>query len=144
MEKMMSGKFNYNDYLKQLKMIKRMGSLGGIMKLIPGMNKMTKDMDLDDKQLVFVEAIISSMTKQERKDPSLIASSSSRRRRIASGSGRSVTEVNRLIQTLQQTTGAMKRMQGMDPNKVNMKDPMSMFNQPTKKKSAKKKKRWRY
>lgn len=147
MEKMMSGKFNYNDYLKQMKMIKRMGSLGGIMKLIPGMNNAMKNVDVDDKQLVFVEAIISSMTKNERKDPKLIAQSSSRRRRIANGSGRSVAEVNRLIKTLDQTASTMKRMQNIDPNTVNPNNPMAalrQMQQPTKKKKKGKTKRWRY
>ncbi len=146
-EKMMSGKFNYNDYAKQLKMIKRMGSLGGIMKLIPGMGKMMKGVDLDDKQTVFIEAIISSMTKEERKNPHLIASSSSRRRRVANGSGRSVSEVNKLIKNIEQMSGTMKRMQGMDPNQMQNMNPMQMMNQmqqPQKKKSSKKVKRWRY
>jgi signal recognition particle subunit SRP54 len=147
MEKMMSGKFNYNDYLKQLKMVKKMGSLGGLMNMIPGMSKMTKGVDVDEKQLVYVEAMISSMTKEERKNPKLISGSSSRRRRVASGSGRKVSDVNRLIQTLEQTTSAMKRMSQMDPSKMNTSDPMSMLrNQPVKKKKGKgkNKKRFRY
>ena len=146
MEKMMSGKFNYNDYLKQMIMVKRMGSLSGVMKLIPGMNKMVGKQDIDDKQLVFVEAIISSMTKAERKNPRLIARSSSRRRRIADGSGRKVSEVNRLITTLDQTAGAMKRMQGMDPSKIDPNNPLASMKmgQPGKKNKGPKKKRWRY
>lgn len=140
MEKMMSGKFNYNDYLKQLKMIKRMGSLGGIMKLIPGANKMMKNANIDDKQLVFVEAIIGSMSKAERKDPNLIKRSSSRRRRIAEGSGRSVAEVNKIIQSLDQQTQAMKRMSSIDPNSIDPNNPMKAMNQmqqPTKQKKGK-------
>ncbi len=148
MEKMMSGKFNYNDYIKQLKMIKRMGSLGGIMKLIPGMGKALKGQDIDEKQLVYIEAIISSMTKKERKDPTLISRSSSRRRRVAEGSGRSVSEVNRLIQTLDQQKAMMKRMGSMDPSTMNTKDPMAAMRamqQPGKKiKKGKKKKRLRF
>ena len=147
MEKMMSGKFNYNDYLKQLKMIKRMGSLGGIMKLIPGMGKMMKGVDVDEKQTVYIEAMISSMTKQERKNPKLIASSSSRRRRVANGSGRKVSEVNRLIQTLEQTASAMKRMQNMDPSKINPNNPLQGLNPgPSKQKKGKgkNKRRFRY
>lgn len=144
-EKMMSGKFNYDDYLKQLKMIKRMGSLGGIMKLIPGMGKAMKDVDIDDKQTVFIEAIISSMTKKERKNPKLIAQSSSRRKRIAEGSGRKVSEVNKLIQNLDQMASTFKRMQGMDPEKMANMNPMQMMQQTQpKKKSGTKKKRWRY
>jgi len=124
MEKMMSGSFNYNDFIKQMKWIKRMGSLGGIMKLIPGMNKMTKNMDIDDKQLVQVEAIIQSMTKAERKNPKLIEQSSSRRRRIASGCGKRVSDVNRVIESLNQQTKMMKQMSKMDPNKINPNNPM--------------------
>ncbi|TVP95109.1 MAG: signal recognition particle protein [Acholeplasmatales bacterium] len=119
MEKMMSGHYNYNDFRKQLRMVKRMGSLGGLMKLIPGMGKMMKQVDVDDKQLVFVEAIISSMTEKERKKPDLIKQSSSRRRRIASGAGRSVAEVNRLIQSLEQQMQAFKKMSTMDPATMN-------------------------
>lgn len=147
MEKMMSGKFNYNDFIKQLKMIKRMGSLGGIMKLIPGMGKAMKGANVDDKQLVFIEAIISSMTKAERKNTKLIAQSSSRRRRVASGSGRSVSEVNKLIQSLDQQKVMMKRMGNMDPSKINPNNPMAaMQGAPVKQKKGKGKgrKRFRY
>ncbi|MFH5881585.1 MAG: signal recognition particle protein [Candidatus Izemoplasmataceae bacterium] len=144
MEKMMSGKFNYNDFIKQLKMIKRMGSLGGILKLIPGAGKMMKNANVDDKQLVFIEAIIGSMTKKERKDPNLIKRSSSRRRRVAEGSGRSVAEVNKLIQSLDQQTQAMKRMSSMDPNSIDPNNPLKSMNQmqqPTKQKKGKGKNR---
>jgi len=145
MEKMMSGKFNYNDYIKQLKMIKRMGSLGGILKLIPGMGKALKGQNIDEKQLVYVEAIISSMTKAERKNPKLISSSSSRRKRVARGSGRSVSEVNRLIQSLDQQAQMMKRMQGMDPSKMNPNNPLgSLSQQPMKAKKGKGKNKRRY
>jgi len=146
MEKMMSGKFNYNDFLKQLKMIKKMGSLGGVMKLIPGMNKAMKGANVDDKQLVYVEAIIGSMTKAERKNTNLIAQSSSRRRRVASGSGRSVSEINRLIQSLDQQASVMKKMGSMDPSKMNSASAMGAMNQmPQKKKGkGKNKKRFRY
>lgn len=137
MEKMMSGSFNYNDFIKQMKWIKRMGSLGGIMKLIPGMNKMTKNMDIDDKQLVQVEAIIQSMTKAERKNPKLIEQSSSRRRRIASGCGKRVSDVNRVIESLNQQTKMMKQMSKMDPNKINPNNPMGSLPTNTGKKQKK-------
>ncbi len=147
MEKMMSGRFNYNDYLKQLRMIKKMGSLGGIMKMMPGVNKMMKGVNVDDKQTDYIEAIISSMTKAERKDPKLISQSSNRRRRIANGSGRKVNEVNRLIQTLDQTKNAMKRMGNMDPSKIDPNNPLAgLQNTPVKqnKGKGKNKKRFRY
>ncbi len=147
MEKMMSGKFNYNDFLKQLKMIKRMGSLGGIMKLVPGMNKALKGANVDEKQTAYVEAIIRSMTNGERKNPKLIAQSSSRRKRTANGSGRSVTEVNKLIQSLEQQSIMMKRMSTMDPSKINPANPLGAIqNTPIKQKKGKgkNKKRFRY
>lgn len=145
MEKMMSGHFNYDDYIKQLKMIKRMGSLGGILKLIPGMGRALKGQDIDEKQLVYVEAMISSMTKEERKNPKLLDRSSSRRRRIANGSGRSVSDVNRLIQSLEQQTKMMKQFSQMDPSKINPANPMaSMPQQRPKKKKGKGKNKRRY
>ncbi|MEC9485119.1 MAG: signal recognition particle protein [Candidatus Izemoplasma sp.] len=145
MEKMMSGNFNYNDYIKQLKMIKRMGSLGGILKLIPGVGKALKNQDIDEKQLVYVEAMISSMTKQERKQPRLIEKSSSRRRRIAKGSGRKVSDVNRLIQTMQQQSKMMKQMKNMDPSQINPNNPLgSMPKQKAKKGKGKGKGRFRF
>ena len=138
MEKMMSGKYNYNDFLKQLKMIRRMGSLGGLMKLIPGVNKMMKNADIDEKQLVYIEAIISSMTRAERKNPDLIKRSSSRRRRIAEGSGRRVADVNKLIQNLEQQTAMFKQMSKMDPNQMDPKNPMKNMSLPQQPRKAKK------
>ncbi len=147
MEKMMSGKFNYNDYIKQLKMIKKMGSLGGILKLIPGVGKALKGQDIDEKQLVYIEAMISSMTKEERKNPKLISQSSARRRRVASGSGKRVSDVNRLIQTMEQQATMMKRMGGMDPSKMNPNNPfggMAAPKQKAKKGKGKNRSRFRY
>ncbi|MDD3129934.1 MAG: signal recognition particle protein, partial [Candidatus Izemoplasmatales bacterium] len=118
MEKMMSGKFNYNDLLKQMKMIKRMGKFSGILKMLPGMSQMADVDKIDDKQLVYIEAIISSMTKDERRDPELLNRSSSRRNRIANGSGRSTTEINRLISMLEKQTKMMRRMAGMNPSNI--------------------------
>ncbi|MDC7244131.1 MAG: signal recognition particle protein [Sphaerochaetaceae bacterium] len=118
MEKMMSGKFNYNDLLKQMKMIKRMGKFSGLLKMMPGMSQMANMDKVDDKQLIYIEAIVSSMTKDERKNPLLVERSSSRRNRIARGSGRSTTEVNRLIQTLDKQKKMMKRFQNMSPERL--------------------------
>jgi signal recognition particle subunit SRP54 len=129
MEKMMSGNFNYNDLLKQMKMIKRMGKFSGILKMLPGMSQMA-DMDkVDDKQLVYIEAIISSMTKEERKHPELLNRSSSRRNRVSRGSGRSTTEVNRLISMLEKQTKLMRQMSGLKPSTVeNMSQNMTQGN----------------
>ncbi len=145
MEKMMSGKYNYNDFLKQLKMLKRMGSLGGMMKLIPGMNKAMKGANIDEKQTVYIKAIIQSMTKAERKNPKLISRSSSRRRRVAKGSGRSVSDVNKLIQSLEQQTQMMKKMSSMDPSKMNSANTLgAMRNTKTKQKKGKGKNKSRF
>lgn len=141
MEKMMSGNFNYNDLLKQMKMIKRMGKFSGILKMLPGMGQLA-DMDkVDDKQLVYIEAIISSMTKEERKDPDLLNRSSSRRNRVARGSGRSSTEVNRLISMLEKQSKLMRRMAGMNPgNMENMTSNMATGNFQPKQSRAERRK----
>lgn len=118
MEKMMSGKFNYNDLLKQMKMIKRMGKFSGLLKMLPGMSSMANIDQIDDRQLVYIEAIINSMTEAERRHPELIELSSSRRNRIARGSGRSTTDVNRLISTLDKQMKMIKRMQNFNPESV--------------------------
>ena len=106
------------------------------MKLVPGMGKALKGQEIDEKQLVYIEAIISSMTKEERKNPSLIQKSSSRRKRIASGSGRKVSDVNRLIQTMEQQSQMMKRMGNMDPSSINPANPLASM--PTTKQKQKK------
>ncbi len=145
MEKMISGKYNYNDYLKQLNMVNKMGSLGGMMKLVPGMNKALKGQTIDEKQTVYIKALILSMTKAERKNPKLIERSSSRRRRIARGSGRSVSDVNRLIQSLQQQVQMMKRMGSMDPKEMTSANALkAMQNTKTKTKKGKGKNRSRF
>ncbi len=118
MEKMMSGKYNFNDLLKQMKMIKRMGKFSGLLKMMPGMNSMTNIDKIDDKQLVYIEAIINSMTKSERAKPELIKRSSSRRNRVARGSGRSTTEINRLISTLDKQKKMMNQLQNINPDRM--------------------------
>lgn len=118
-DKLMSNTFNYNDLLKQFKMIKKMGSLSKIMGFIPGISKMKNAVkNVDDKQIVYMEAIISSMTDQERKNPILIDSSAKRRARVAKGSGRSVSEVNRLRQSLEMQKNMAKQMGNMDESQL--------------------------
>lgn len=113
-EKMMSSSFNYNDMLKQFKMIKRMGSLSKILGFLPGMGQMKQVMNqVDDKAFDKIEAIIFSMTEKERKNPELIEKDYKRRERIAKGSGRSIQEVNKLRQSLQQMKQSMKQMKNM-------------------------------
>ena len=118
MEKMMNGTFDYNDLLKQIKMINRMGRLSGLLKLIPGMGQLSQLQNIDDDSLDFVKVIINSMTKEERRNPELIEYSSSRKRRIAQGSGRSVSDVNKLEQMLEKQKKAFKMMAGMDESKL--------------------------
>lgn len=113
-EKMASNKFNYNDLLKQFKMIKRMGSISKIFGFLPGLGKIKEAVkNVDDRAFDFMEAIISSMTEEERRNPDLIDSSSKRRERIAKGSGRSIQEVNRLRNSLDTMKKTMKQMNGM-------------------------------
>src|SRR5699024_8242343 len=96
-EKMRTMSFTFDDFLEQMGQVKEMGPLEDVLSMIPGANKMKglKNAQLDDKQLVHIEAIIQSMTKQERQDPSLM--NANRKKRIAKGSGTNVSQVNRLL-----------------------------------------------
>ncbi|QSJ15911.1 signal recognition particle protein [Nostoc sp. UHCC 0702] len=110
-EKILSAKFDFTDFLKQLRLLKNMGSLGGIMKMIPGMNKLSDDqLKQGETQLKRCEAMINSMTRQERHDPDLLASSPSRRRRIASGSGYKESDVSKLVADFQKMRSLMQQM----------------------------------
>ncbi len=110
-EKILSAKFDFTDFLKQMRLLKNMGSLGGIMKMIPGMNKLTDDqLKQGETQLKRCEAMINSMTNQERRDPDLLSSSPSRRRRIASGSGYKEPDVSKLVSDFQRMRGLMQQM----------------------------------
>ena len=116
---MMSDSFNYNDLLKQFKMIKRMGSLSKIMGFLPGMGKMRAAMsNVDDKAFDKIEAIIFSMTEKERKHPELIENDFKRRNRIAAGSGRSIQEVNKLRESLKMMKQQMRSMRNMDEDEM--------------------------
>ena len=118
-ERMMSDSFNYNDLLKQFKMIKRMGSLSKIMGFLPGMGKMKAAMNnVDDKAFDKIEAIIFSMTEKERKHPELIENDFKRRNRIAAGSGRSIQEVNKLRESLKMMKQQMRSMRNMDEDEM--------------------------
>lgn len=105
--------FNLEDFLDQLEQMKNMGPLSSILEMMPGMNnKQLKNLSVDEKELVHIEAIIQSMTAEERKNPSIIKGS--RRKRIAKGSGTSVQAVNKLLKQFQQTKKMMKQMSGME------------------------------
>ncbi len=109
--KIKRNKFDYNDFLSQIKQIKRMGDLKGLMKMIPGMGKMMKNIDIDDTAFNKVESIIYSMTPEERAKPELM--NMSRKRRIAKGSGRNIHEVNMFIKQFEQMKKMMYRMSKM-------------------------------
>ncbi|UCZ51750.1 signal recognition particle protein [Bacillus shivajii] len=115
--KMRTNDLTFDDFLEQLDQVKSMGPLDEILGMMPGANKMKglKNVQVDDKQLVHIEAIIQSMTKAEKEDPSLL--NASRRRRIAKGSGTSVQEVNRLIKQFGDMKKMMKQMSGMQKGK---------------------------
>ena len=108
MKKMKEKSFDMDDLLDQMRQIKKMGSVKSIMAMIPGVGNKIKDADIDDKQFIYVEAIITSMTYEERKKPSII--NPNRKRRIAAGSGRKVEEVNRLLKQLEQMQKMIKQM----------------------------------
>ncbi|MBU0566986.1 signal recognition particle protein [bacterium] len=113
-EKLLKGEFNLEDFLSQLKQIKKMGSLSGLLALIPGLPKLgTQDLENSQKELKKTEAMINSMTKKERKRPQII--DGSRRRRIALGSGTVVADVNRL---LKQFTQMKQMVKGVKSNKL--------------------------
>jgi signal recognition particle subunit SRP54 len=94
-EKLRKNKFDFEDFLKQIKAIKKMGSLSSLIGMIPGIGAQVKNAQIDDKALVKIEAIINSMTREERRTPKVL--NGSRRKRIAAGSGTSIQDVNRLI-----------------------------------------------
>lgn len=107
-EKIMANRFDFNDLLGQFEQIKKMGPLKGILSKLPGVGKQLDNVDINDRQIDWLQAIILSMTPEERENPSLM--NPSRKRRIAAGSGRTVEEVNRLIKQLDQMQKMIKQM----------------------------------
>jgi signal recognition particle subunit SRP54 len=107
-KKIAKNQFDFNDFLKQIKQIKKMGNIKDLMGMIPGMGKAIKDMDIDDDAFKGIEAIIYSMTPEERANPKLL--NGSRRKRIATGSGNNIQEVNRLIKQFAETSKVMKKL----------------------------------
>ncbi|RMC57725.1 signal recognition particle protein [Lactobacillus sp. ESL0260] len=127
-EKMKENTFDFNDFVDQIEQVEKMGPLDQLMKMIPGManNPQLKNVNFDKKQIVYIKAIISSMTKEERENPELL--NPSRRRRIAAGSGRPIVEVNRMIKQFKQARDMMSKItkgnfKGMD-NLPGMNSPM--------------------
>jgi signal recognition particle subunit SRP54 len=114
--RMAKGNFDLDDLAGQLRQIRRMGGMGGMLSMLPGIGKLKKqlgDANIDESMIKRQEAIISSMTKNERRNPKLL--NGSRRRRIAGGSGTSVQEINRLLKQYQDMADMMKKMKKLGP-----------------------------
>ena len=118
--KIARNEFNFNDFLAQINQIKKMGNIKDLAAMIPGVGKALKDVDIPDDAFKGIEAIISSMTEQERLHPEII--NGSRRKRIAAGSGTNLQEVNRLLTQFEQTRKMMKAASGL-------RNPMQMMRQ---------------
>ena len=116
--KIAKNQFNFDDFLAQIQQIKKMGNIKELASMIPGVGKAIKDIDIDDNAFKGVEAIIQSMTKEERANPAII--NASRRQRIARGSGSSIQDVNRLLKQFEETRKMMKTVSGI-------KNPMKMM-----------------
>lgn len=116
--KIAKNQFNFDDYLSQIQQIKKMGNLKDLASMIPGVGKAIKDVDIDDDAFKGIEAIIHSMTKEERQNPQII--NASRRQRIARGSGTNIVEVNRMIKQFEEMRKVMKMA-------TTMKNPMKMM-----------------
>ena len=125
--KLRKAEFDFNDFLEQFSQIRKMGNLGDLMGMIPGMGNKLKGMEMpDDKSIKRIESIILSMTKEERSRPDLI--NPSRKRRIAAGAGVNIAEVNRLMKQFEQSKKMMKQMSGMMGGKKGRRG--GMFNLP--------------
>lgn len=137
-EKFQAGRFTYNDFLDQIQKIKKMGSLKGLLGMIPGLGSQIKNLNIDEKKFIYIEAIIGSMTKEERNNPDLINKSHSRKTRISNGSGRSYQEINQLTKQFEQMRSQMKTLMNMDEEQMEKvskgRAPMPGFTQPKPKK----------
>lgn len=125
-KRMRRNEFTMQDYLNQLQQIKKVGSFSSILKMLPGIGNKLKDVEIDDKEFVKMEAIIQSMTIEERENPKII--DGRRRKRISLGSGRPVPEINRLLESFDTTKKMMKKMMSNSgkKGKLNLKDLKSM------------------
>jgi signal recognition particle subunit SRP54 len=115
-KKIAKNQFGFDDFLKQIQQIKKMGNMKDLVGMIPGAGKMMKDVDIDDDAFKGIEAIIHSMTPSERSKPAMI--NASRKKRISKGSGTSVQEVNQLMKQFNQMSKMMKMMQGGGAKKM--------------------------
>lgn len=120
-KKFRRNQFTFNDFIKQIQQVKKMGNIKDLAAMIPGVGKALKDIDIDDNAFKSVEAIIMSMTPYEREHPEVL-NAGSRRQRIAKGSGTTPAEVNRLIKQFDQMRKMMQQV-------TSMKNPMGMMRQ---------------
>jgi signal recognition particle subunit SRP54 len=118
-KKIRKNQFNFEDFKQQLEQIKKMGNIKDLLGMIPGVGKAIKDIDISDDAFKGIEAMINSMTRQEREDPDLI--NPSRKQRIAKGSGKDLTEVNAFLKQFEQMKQMMKMMNKMPMGKMGMK-----------------------
>ncbi len=110
-KKLKKAEFDFNDFLEQMQQVKKMGGIGDLLGMIPGMNKQMKGLEIDEKQLASTEAIIYSMTKAERANPDIL--NPSRKKRIATGAGVDISEVNSLVKQFENSKKMMKQFSGM-------------------------------
>lgn len=125
-KKIATNEFDFDDFLSQINQIKKMGNFKDLASMIPGMGKALRNMDMDDDAFKGIEAIIQSMTPEERKDPKVL--NGSRRKRIAQGSGTNVQEVNKLIKQFSETRKMMKKMKNGKGGMKNMMQNMQQMN----------------
>jgi len=125
-KKIRANKFDFDDFKAQLNQIKKMGNIKDLLAMIPGVGKALRDVDISDDAFVGIEAMINSMTPEERANPEVI--STSRKRRIAQGAGKSISEMNAFMKQFDQMRGMMKQMNKMKGGMPGMKLPgMDMF-----------------
>lgn len=110
-KKMRKAEFDFNDFLEQMQQIKKMGGISDILNMMPGVGNKVKDIDIDDNAMAPVEAIIYSMTKEERSNPNIL--NPPRKKRIAAGAGVNISEVNKLVKQFDNSRKMMKQMSGM-------------------------------
>jgi signal recognition particle subunit SRP54 len=114
--KLREASFTLEDFLQQLQQVKKMGPLNQVLGMLPGMSRELKDVEVDDRDLGRVEAIIRSMTPSERKNPKIL--NGSRRARIAKGSGTTTQQVNAVIKQFDEARKMMKQLAGMNPKRL--------------------------
>ena len=110
-KKLKKAEFGFDDYLESMSQMKKMGGIQDLLSMIPGLGNQVKDIDIDERQMDRIEAMILSMTPQERANPDLL--NLSRKKRIANGAGVELAEVNRLVKQFEQSRKMMKQMSGM-------------------------------